>query len=90
MLCWNGKNETLRLLEMSMLHIYKPRLGGHWDVEDANISDGDALVDEVEINLNILGALMLGGVGGEPDGISTPPPHRWQLCGTPPQHSNMR
>jgi hypothetical protein len=36
-----------------MLHIYRPRIGGHWDVEDANISDGDVLADEVEINLNM-------------------------------------
>jgi hypothetical protein len=28
-------------------------------VEDANISNGDALVDEVEINSNMLCALML-------------------------------
>jgi hypothetical protein len=40
-------------------------LRGRRDIEDANISNGDALADEVEINLNILCALMLGGVGGE-------------------------
>jgi hypothetical protein len=34
-------------------------------VEDTNISDGYALADVVEINLNMLGALMLDGVGGE-------------------------
>jgi hypothetical protein len=28
-------------------------------VEGANISDSNALVDEVEININMLGALML-------------------------------
>jgi hypothetical protein len=36
-------------------------------VEDVNIFDGNALTDEVEINLNMLGALMLDGVGGEVD-----------------------
>jgi hypothetical protein len=36
-------------------------LGSHRDVEDTNISDGNALADEVEINLNMLGALMLDG-----------------------------
>jgi hypothetical protein len=41
--------------------------GGSQDSEDANISDDNALADEVEINLNILGALMLDGVGGEVD-----------------------
>jgi hypothetical protein len=36
-------------------------------VEDVNISDDNAHVDEDEINLNMLVALMLGGVGGEVD-----------------------
>jgi hypothetical protein len=36
-------------------------------VEDVNISDGDALTDEVEFNFNMLHALMLNGVGGEVD-----------------------
>jgi hypothetical protein len=36
-------------------------------VEDVNIFDGNALTDEVEINLSMLGALMLDGVGGEVD-----------------------
>jgi hypothetical protein len=30
-----------------------------------NIFDGDALMNEMEINLNMLGTLMLDGVGGE-------------------------
>jgi hypothetical protein len=34
-------------------------------VEEEDISDGDALTDKVEINLNMLDALMLDGVGGE-------------------------
>jgi hypothetical protein len=37
------------------------------DIENANISDGDMVADEVEINLNMLGVLMLDGVGGEVD-----------------------
>jgi hypothetical protein len=36
-------------------------------VEDVNISDGNALTDEVEINFNMLHALMLNEVGGEVD-----------------------
>jgi hypothetical protein len=36
-------------------------------MEDMNISDGDTLADEVKINLNMFGALMLDGVGGEVD-----------------------
>jgi hypothetical protein len=39
-------------------------LGGR---RDMNISDGDTLANEVEINLNMLRALMLDGVGGEVD-----------------------
>jgi hypothetical protein len=42
-------------------------LGGRRDVEDANISDDDMLVDEVDVNFNMLGALMLDGFGGEVD-----------------------
>jgi hypothetical protein len=38
-------------------------------VEDTNIPDINALVDKVEINLNMLGPLVLNGVGGEVDGI---------------------
>jgi hypothetical protein len=39
-------------------------LGGR---RDMNISDGDTLANEVEINLNMLRALMLDGIGGEVD-----------------------
>jgi hypothetical protein len=39
------------------------------DVEYMNVSDGNALADEVEINLNMFGALMLDRVGGEEDGV---------------------
>jgi hypothetical protein len=34
-------------------------------VEDTNVSDDNALADKVKINPNMLGALMLDGVGGE-------------------------
>jgi hypothetical protein len=34
-------------------------------VEDANLSNGDALMDELKINLNMIGALILDRVGGE-------------------------
>jgi hypothetical protein len=37
-------------------------------VEDANISTGDPLTDKVEIDLDMLRALVLDGVGGEIDG----------------------
>jgi hypothetical protein len=36
-------------------------------VEDTNVSNGNTLADEVEINLNMLGALMLNRVGGGRD-----------------------
>jgi hypothetical protein len=38
-------------------------------VEDSNVSNGNMLMDEVEINLNMLGALMLDGVNGEVDDV---------------------
>jgi hypothetical protein len=37
-------------------------------VEDTNVSNSNTLADKVKINLNILGALVLNGVGGEVDG----------------------
>jgi hypothetical protein len=37
-------------------------------VEDTNISDDNALVEKVKINLNMIGTLVLNGVGGEVDG----------------------
>jgi hypothetical protein len=36
-------------------------------MEDTNVPDGNTLVDKVKINLNMLGALVLNGVGGEVD-----------------------
>jgi hypothetical protein len=38
-------------------------------VEDSNVSNSNTLMDEVEINLNMLGALMLDGVNGEVDDV---------------------
>jgi hypothetical protein len=37
-------------------------------VEDTNVSNSNTLADKVKINLNMLGALVLNGVGGEVDG----------------------
>jgi hypothetical protein len=37
-------------------------------VEDTNVPDGNALTDKVKINLNMLDALVLNGVGREVDG----------------------
>jgi hypothetical protein len=37
-------------------------------VEGTNVPDGNTLVDKVKINLNMFGALVLNGVGGEVDG----------------------
>jgi hypothetical protein len=36
-------------------------------VEDVNVFDGNTLMDEVEIDLNMLGVLMLNVVGAEVD-----------------------
>jgi hypothetical protein len=43
-------------------------LGGGRDMEDVNISTGDPLADKVKIDLDMLRALVLDGVGGEVDG----------------------
>jgi hypothetical protein len=37
-------------------------------VEDTNVPNDNVLTNEVEINLNMLSALVLNGVGGEIDG----------------------
>jgi hypothetical protein len=42
-------------------------LRGGRNVKDTNISNGDVLANEVEVNLDMLRALMLDGVGGEVD-----------------------
>jgi hypothetical protein len=39
-------------------------------VEDTNVSDGNVLTDEVEINFNMLGALVLDEVDGDVDGTN--------------------
>jgi hypothetical protein len=36
-------------------------------MEDTNVLDGNTLADKVKINLNMLGAMVLNGVGGEVD-----------------------
>jgi hypothetical protein len=36
----------------------------HQDMEDTDLTDGNLLLDKIKINLHMLGALMLNGVGG--------------------------
>jgi hypothetical protein len=43
-------------------------LGSRRDMQNTNVYDNNALANEVEVNLNILGALMLVGFDGEVDG----------------------
>jgi hypothetical protein len=43
-------------------------LGGCRYVHDAYITDGNAFLDEVKVDLDMLCALVLNGVGGEVDG----------------------
>jgi hypothetical protein len=75
-------------------------------VEDTNVPDGNTLADKVEINLDMLGVLVLDGVSGEVgdtdivavdqsgpqvvDEANTPLPRHWPRRGTSPQHSNER
>jgi hypothetical protein len=44
-------------------------LGSRRDVEDTNAPNGIALADKVKINLYMLGAVVLNGVGGEVDNV---------------------
>jgi hypothetical protein len=37
-------------------------------VEDTDVPDGNAFADKVKINLNMLGTVVLNGVGEEEDG----------------------
>jgi hypothetical protein len=39
-------------------------------MEDTNISNGNTLTDNVKIDLNMLGALVLNNIDGEVDGIN--------------------
>ena len=41
------------------------KLGRRWYVKNPNITNGDPFMNEVEINLNMLRALMLYGIGGQ-------------------------
>jgi hypothetical protein len=43
------------------------KLRRRWDMKNTNITNGNALVDEVEINLDMLRALMLNRVSGQVD-----------------------
>jgi hypothetical protein len=43
-------------------------LRSRWDVQNANFSNDDLVTDEVEIDLNMLHALMLNGVERQVDG----------------------
>ena len=44
-------------------------LGCHGDMENPNLTEGNTLPNKVEINLNVLRALMLDRIGGEVDSI---------------------
>jgi hypothetical protein len=53
-------------------------------MEDVDLTDGDLHSDKIEINLHMLGALMLNGVGGEVHGtdvvvVDKGAPRRWTL-----------
>jgi hypothetical protein len=39
-------------------------------MQDADITDGNTFPDKVEVDLNMLCALVLNGVGGEVDGTN--------------------
>jgi hypothetical protein len=39
------------------------------DTENVNITDGDTLVNEVKVELHVLHAMLLHGIGGEVDRV---------------------
>jgi hypothetical protein len=45
------------------------KLRCHWDMEDADLTDGNLLSNKMKINLHMTGALMLNRVGGEVHGV---------------------
>jgi hypothetical protein len=49
-------------------------------MQNTKITNGDALPDEVKIDLNVLGSLMLNQVGGHVDGTDVIAIHQ---CGVP-------
>ena len=50
-------------------------------MKNSNISDGDAFAGEVEIDLDMLHALMLHGVGGEVDDADVVTVHVLRVSG---------
>jgi hypothetical protein len=55
-------------------------LGCHRYVQDADITDGHAFPHKMEVDLNMLCALVLNGVGGEVDGIDVVVVDEGALC----------
>jgi hypothetical protein len=49
-------------------------------VQDTDITDGHALPHKVEVNLDMLRALVLNGVGGEVDGVDVVTVDKSALC----------
>jgi hypothetical protein len=45
------------------------KMSVNWDVVGTDITDGHTFPDKVEVDLDMLRALVLNGVGGEVDGI---------------------
>jgi len=49
-------------------------------MKDTKITNGNPLPDEVEVNLNMLGALMLNRIGGHVDGADVVTIHQCGLA----------
>jgi hypothetical protein len=61
-------------------------------MEDADLTDGGHLSNKMEINLHMLGALMLNGVGGEVHSadVVAVDKNAWRWHSTRPPHWNGR
>ena len=55
-------------------------------MQNTKITNGDSLPDEVKIDLNVLGALMLNRVGGHVDGTDVVTIHQ---CGVVEGHAAL-
>jgi hypothetical protein len=58
------RSKLIRQCGEESLHEDVGELRCHQDMEDADLTDDNLLSDKMKINLHMLGALMLNGVGG--------------------------
>jgi hypothetical protein len=74
-------DQNFKNKEVDIPFVKMPReLGCHRYVQDADITDGHAFPHKMEVDLNMLCALVLNGVGGEVDGADVVVVDEGALC----------